>query len=135
MIMKKKKTLFVILLIGFLVFGLVVASFACISTLYEVQSFSLEDYSNFLDAPTGYKETHLGKIDTPKEARKSAVKIFREVYAEYFLAQTPPYIVSYDSENDVWLVQAGKSFIPRWGAHIIINASDGEILGLWNYKF
>ena len=135
MIIKKNKKLSIILLIGVLILGGVVAYFVCISPFYEVRDFSLEDYSDSLSAPTWYEEPYLGKMDTASEARTAAVKVFREVYAEYFLAQTPPYIVSYDSENDVYLVQAGKCFIPEWGAHIIINASDGEILGLWNYKF
>lgn len=134
MIVKKKRKS-AVSLIGFLVSVLLVACFICISSFYKVRRFSLEDYSEFTNAPTWYQESHLGKIDTASEARKAAVKVFRDVYADDFLAQTFPYVVSYDSENDVWLVQAGKYFIPERGAHIIIDASDGEILGLWNYKF
>lgn len=129
MIMKRKRKFTVFLVV------LLVACIIGISPFYKVRHFSLEDYSEFINPPTWYRESHLGEITTASEARKAAVKVFRDVYADYFLAQTFPYIVSYDSENDVWLVQAGKCFIPQWGAHIILNASDGEILGLWNYKF
>lgn len=108
---------------------------SCIVPFYRVRNFCLDDYSEFLNAPVSYSEPHLGKINNASEARSVAKKVFKEVYAEYFMAATFPYIVSYDSQNDIWLVQAGKCFIPEWGAHIVINASDGKILGLWNYKF
>jgi len=133
---KQNKKLFVMLLIvGVVLAGLLAAVCLWLLPYYQTRSFSLEDYADYVSSPVFYEESHLGKIDTASEARKAAVKVFREVYAEHFLAQTFPYIVSYDSKNDVWLVQAGKCFVPEWGAHIIINASDGEILGLWNYKF
>ena len=131
----KKERIFAISLIVFLVSMLLVACCICAFSIYKVRCFSLEDYSEFVDTPIGYQDSHLGKITTASDAKKAAVKVFRDVYADDFLMQTVPYIVSYDSENNVWLVQAGKYFIPEWGAHIIIDASDGKILGLWNYKF
>ena len=137
MVLNKKKKLFVLVLsiVGICILGLIIACYICLSPYYQVKEFSLEDYSEFIQTPSTYNEPYLGKIDTQFEARKAALMVFREVYADYSIAITPPYIVSYDSENDVWLIQAGMYFIPEGGAHIIINASDGEILGLWNYKF
>lgn len=138
MAIKNKKRFFVLLTIGILITALIIAYFTC-SLFYGVRNFSLEDYSGFIDEPPTWYEKHegtdWGKIDTASEARKVAVKVFREVYYDNSVAKTPPYIVSYDSQNDAWLVQAGMCFVPEWGAHVIISASDGKILGLWNYKF
>jgi len=137
MILKNKKKFFIKLsIVTILVSSLIIACYICISPFYEVKEFSLEDYSEFIETPTFYEETHLGKIENEVEARKAASKVFREVYDDYPESITSPYIVSYDCENDVWLVQAGMYFVfTGGGAHILINASDGEILGLWNYRF
>lgn len=127
--MKKRIVLIVIVLL------VICVLVSYIVPSYRVRYFCLDDYSEFLNGPGSGSETYLGKINNASEARSVAKKLFKEVYAEYFMAATFPYIVSYDSQNDIWLVQAGKCFIPEWGAHIVINASDGKILGLWNYKF
>lgn len=135
MVTNKKKKLFILLFIVILVTILIIVGYGCVIPVYEVRIFSIEDYSYALSYEGGYEGSFLGKIDNATEARNAAVKVFREVYYDNIFSITPPYIVSYDNRNDIWLVQAGSYFYPESGAHIIIKASNGEILCLWNYKF
>ena len=89
----------------------------------------------YMSVPASYQGLSLGKIENATQARCAAKNFFAMAYTDATMSITVPYIVSYDAQSDTWLVQAGMYFIPAGGAHIIINASNGAILGLWNYKF
>ena len=107
----------------------------CISQIYTVRTFCLEDYVENMSVPASYQGLKLGKIENATQARCAAKDLFAMVYTDATMSITVPYIVSYDAQSDTWLVQAGMYFIPAGGAHVIINASNGAILGLWNFKF
>ena len=105
----------------------------------NVREFSIDEYSEIL--PKDIKKEHengnvyLGEDLTAFQIRQKAKKAFRLIFDDNPIGRLPPYIVSYDKENDIWLVQAGLWGFIGGGAHILINASDGRVLYIWNYKF
>ena len=107
----------------------------------KVYEFCLEDYSEAVSSfSSNFEKTPFeafGEVNTAKDAKKIAEIVFNDFFrsAGYYGGTFKPYKVSYDSKNQVWLVQATKFFIPGAGAHVIIDQKQGTILAIWNTKF
>ena len=86
----------------------------------------IEEYSS--DIVLGY---------TPDEvtARKYAVKVWKDIYGSLSILDKP-YHVSFDKENECWLVTGGQKFVFSEGGmpYIIIRKSDGNVLAVWHDK-
>ena len=104
---------------------------------HRVFDFSLDDYSGHVDA---YREDHdrlYGTIETAEDARAVADRILQEEYRAkgYYAGTSKPLTVSFDEENQAWLVQATKHIFVKAGVHILLNKEDGRVLAIWMEKF
>ena len=120
-----------------LIFLLIVLTVGCVVAIYrlvnpKVESFSLEMYSQEIEQFP--KEEVLGKIETPREVKKAAKEIWKEIYGDS-VAYRVPYHVFYDEANQVWLVTGSWGLIIPGGPHILISATDGKVLAVWHDKF
>ena len=99
---------------------------------YRVDGFRLTDYSDFIaEFPS---EKVLGAIDSLQKAKEEAEIIWLEVYGDS-VKDMKPYIVSYDGESQVWLVQGTLKKNQDGGVPcILIQKSDGKVLAVWHGK-
>ncbi len=143
----------------------------------KVRSFSMENYlfnevdgnyndmvQRFLDSeefgPTQLRERLkgmkgksnidellLGRTETPKDVKRKAEAIWVAIYGKGIKKTNRPYVVSYDSEREVWLVEGsvnGQWYLriiefffgtTEGGApSILIQKNDGKILAVWHDK-
>lgn len=102
---------------------------------HVVHSFSLDDYADYIDGNFYYPAQ--GPIETADEARDVAEKIIRDWFRKegIYSGTAKPYVVSFDAENQVWLIQATMLFWVGSGASIIIAKEDGTVVSIWNQKF
>ena len=138
--MKKATKKIAIILSVILIFWIAIGIwFNFLPPFGNVRDFSIDEYSEILPkdvkAENESGNVYLGEDLTAFQIRQKAKKVFRLVFDDYPMGKHPPYIISYDKENDIWLVQAGLWGFAGGGAHILINGSDGRILYIWNYKF
>lgn len=99
---------------------------------YRVDGFRLTDYSDYIaEFPS---EKVLGTIDSLQKAKEEAEIIWLEVYGDS-VKDMKPYIVSYDEESQVWLVQGTLKKNHDGGVPcILIQKSDGKVLAVWHGK-
>lgn len=99
-----------------------------------VYTFSLDDYADYIGDDLGYPAQ--GPVDTADEARDVAEKIIRDWFRKdgIYSGTSKPYVVSFDEENQVWLVQATMFLWVGGGASIIITKEEGDVLAIWNQK-
>jgi hypothetical protein len=100
-----------------------------------VYTFSLEDYADFIHDDPVYPAQ--GSVETADEARDVAEKIIRDWFRKdgIYSGTSKPYVVSFDEENQVWLVQATMFLWVGGGASMIITKEEGNVLAIWNQKF
>ena len=107
-------------------------SFVCL------MSFQMTDYEHHIEQYEG--EIILGQISSQCDARRKAEVVFVEYFGERALANRP-YRVSFDEENDAWLVRGimitpFPRILTYWTfvgsvPMMIIRGSDGKVLAVW----
>ena len=104
-----------------------------------VGTFNLENYNDIIEYyennfPTEKVPEALGFVDSEKTAKGKLETVWIEIYGKS-IKNKKPYNVSFDNENQVWLVQGS---LPRnWDGgvpHILIQKSDGKVLAVWHDK-
>ena len=126
--MKKWKYWIVVLA----VLSIMLAVWICVSR-YSIGRFSLVDYQHFLsEFPC---DEVVGPVEDARTARQKAFALWSEIYGKEEIEEEKPFTVCYDEENDAWLVNGSKPIFALGGsAHVIIRASDGQVLALWHEK-
>lgn len=106
---------------------------------YDVHTFSLADYQDYLGSymlNEEYDDIRIcGKVESAIDAVEKAKTVMERVYGESALGTKGPYSVYYDEHTDTWLVIGTTLFLKGSGACVIIKGDDGEVLAVWNYKF
>ncbi len=97
----------------------------------HVGNFSILNYTRELTEFSSYIE--LGEIQNSEEAKNAAEKIWVETFGES-VKNKKPYRVSFDEENQIWLVRGSYLLVPG-GPHILIQKEDGKVLAVWHDKF
>ena len=135
----KKLTVFII----FLLLLIISTISLCIVTYYtnkqielpqdqtiQVSEFSLSNY--WAEVFDFHYEKNVGQITAPEIAIEKAKMVWQEKFGKYYVDNNDPITVSYDTENECWLVKEileGKNVV---GAtpHILIK-TDGRVLAVW----
>lgn len=114
-----------------------------VDPLYDIAYFSVDDYEYFVNRFPSDKV--LGPIDSAEMAKEKAESVWLEIYGND-VQEKQSYIVSYDKENGLWMVQGKilldfstdekELLIPAFGGvpNIIIQESDGKVLAVWHDK-
>lgn len=133
--MNKKLILYriVIVLIVILIGGGIYISFLKKTKTDEtIGTFKLTDYSYFIENFPSDKV--LGSVDSARLAKENAEAIWIETYGES-IKETKSYIVSFDYENKVWLVQGTLQKNLKGGVPcVLIQKEDGKVLAVWHSK-
>ncbi len=99
----------------------------------KVNEFSLSEYNNYIENFSSDKI--LGKIDNEKIAKEKAESVWIDLYGEQIKREKKPYIVSFDPNNEVWLVTGSLPKNMLGGVpYIIIQKHDGKVLAVWHDK-
>ena len=136
--MKKKVLFSIIVVLVFVLVGVGIYMFFFRND-DTVGTFKLEDYSSRIEDynnifPEDKKPEPLGRIGSAEVAKEKAEAVLIEIYGEA-AENRKPYCVSFDEQNQVWLVQETLPENMLGGAaHILIQKADGEVLAIWNYK-
>lgn len=107
-----------------------------------IGTFNLDEFGDEIDWYVGNEyfskedvPESLGFIDSPQTAKEKAKTVFLKIYGEKTVINRKPFSVSFDEENQVWLVQGTLPDNMEGGApHILIRKSDGKVIAVWNYK-
>lgn len=106
------------------------------NVIEKVGTFKLTDYNCFIEEFPSEKV--LGSVDSAQLAKEKAEVIWIETYGES-IKEKKPYEVSFDEENDVWLITGSmpknlfgniKGGVP----YILIQKADGKVLAVWHDK-
>jgi|GEM_PF-1883909 len=103
----------------------------------NVDSFSLAEYNYYIE--NFPLDRIVGFIDSSEDAIREAESIWIELFGEKVKKQRP-YKVSFDEENQVWLVEgtlhqpdAYPNVVVLGGvAYLLIQKSDGRVLAVWH---
>lgn len=99
----------------------------------KVNEFSLSEYSNYIENFSSDKI--LGEIDNEKIAKEKAESVWIELYGDQIKREKKPYIVSFDPNNQVWLVTGSLPKNMLGGVpYILIQKPDGKVLAVWHDK-
>lgn len=122
----------IVLIMALIGGGVYMAFFRKPKTVETVRNFKLTDYSYFIE--NFPSEKVLGSIDSAEAAKEKAEIIWLEIYGES-IKERSPYVVSFDDENQVWLVHG---ILPKYWVggvpQILIQKSDGKVLAVWHDK-
>lgn len=123
----KKTIVFFILLLLVIVLILVFIKY---NNSLKIEEFHLSEYIKYMqDSPS---DIILGEISSSKIARLKAEEVWMEIYGEKVKSKKP-YKVSFDSENQVWLVKGRLPKNMLGGVpYILIRKSDGKVLAVWH---
>ncbi len=128
----KKRIVLIIIIIILIGAGTVLGVILHNKSTNIIGEFKLSDYQYFLDNFSS--DTRVEEIDNDEEAKAQAEKIWIEHFGRE-VKREKPYNVSYDSENNVWMVYGS---LPRYysagGEAYILIQSDGRVLAIWHYK-
>ncbi|MBQ4283012.1 MAG: hypothetical protein IJB96_03690 [Lachnospira sp.] len=121
-----------------IILGVIVIIIIIGSVIYynrRVGEFSMEYYDYYLE--NFQSDITVEPIDKASDAKKAAQKIWIEKYGKDVLKDRP-YVVYYDKENEVWLVE-GTLLIAELGMGIggvpgILIDKDGNVLAVWHGK-
>lgn len=97
-----------------------------------VGKFNISDYNYFIES-FPYEKV-LGPLDSVQLVKENAEIVFIEVYGEE-IKDKRPYSISFDENNQVWLVQG--SLPEKWVGgvpNILIQKSNGKVLAVWHDK-
>ena len=123
--MKKYIAIFVIIFVCIAIVSGILLSVQCTWT------FSLADYSEMMDKFPS--DLELGAIDTSADALAAAEQVWTSIYGQS-INNKIPYRVSFDEEEQVWLVRGSYFFVFPGGPHILIRQEDGRVLAVWHDK-
>ena len=99
----------------------------------NLREFSLSEYNKYIEK-FPYDEI-LGGIDTQEIAKEKAETVWVEIYGNQIKKEKKPYIVFFDSNNEVWLVTGSLPTDMDGGVpYILIQKSDGKVLAVWHDK-
>lgn len=112
--------------------GIYISFFNKFKTDETLGNFKLTDYSYAIaDFPS---DKVLGSVDNAQLAKENAEVIWKEIYGES-IKDMRPYIVSFDNENQVWLVKGTLQKNWKGGVpYILIQKKDGKVLAIWHTK-
>ncbi|MBE6713384.1 MAG: hypothetical protein E7580_07705 [Ruminococcaceae bacterium] len=107
-----------------------------------VGTFKLEEFSDDIEwyveneyFPKEDVPGPLGFIDSPQTAKEMAEIVFLKVYGEKTVQNRKPFSVSFDEENQVYLIQGTLPDNIQGGIpEVLIRKSDGKVIAVWNYK-
>lgn len=126
----KKKILIISIAVIIVLFG--GGYWLYLNSTGEVDTFCLQDYSKIIDEFPS--DIVLGPVDDAKTAKKQAEKIWIDIYGKS-VKKEKPYKISFDEDQQVWLVQGTLPRNYNGGtAQILIQKSDGKVLAVWHYK-
>ena len=131
----KKKLLFgmvIALIISLIGGGSYMAFFKKEKPVETIGTFKLADYGYFIGNFSSEKV--LGPVDSAQIAKENAEIIWTEIYGESIKGKKP-YEVSFDDENQVWLVYG--TLPKNWDGgipQILIQKADGKVLAVWHDK-
>lgn len=103
----------------------------------KVKKFSVSDYST--EIKNFPSEITLGPIPDAPAASQQAESVWINTFGET-VEDEKPYIVSFDSENGVWLITGTlppntQDRITLGGvAYILMRKEDGKVLAVWHTK-
>ena len=98
-----------------------------------VGEFSLSDYSYYIEKYPS--DVYFGSVDSAKMAKEKAEMLWIEKYGDSIKKEKRPYMVMFDNQNQVWLVEG--TLKKNWDGgvpHILIRKSDGKVLSVWHDK-
>jgi hypothetical protein len=97
------------------------------------EDFSVDDYYYYIENFPSDKI--VGKIENIQQAQEQAENVWFEIYGSSINKLNKPYIVSYDSLSDAWLISGNlpKNYVGGV-PHIIIQKADGKVLAVWHDK-
>jgi len=80
-------------------------------------------------------EQYFGKITSPEDAAKFAEQVWIAVYGEEQILQQRPYIVKYNKDYDLWILEGDDEYL-KGGvggvAYAIFSGKDGKLLEFWH---
>jgi hypothetical protein len=99
----------------------------------KIHSFDLTTYSYELEKFKSDK--YVDKYSNADDVRTEAEKIWVEIYGDDVIEQKP-YEVSFDEDNNVWLVNGVFHEKNAFGgvAYILIEKDTGKVLAVWHTK-
>lgn len=127
----KKKMVFLIVIISLILIGVTIM-IILLNNGHEIKEFTISDYQYYID---NYgTEKYLGSVVDYRDAEKKAESFWLELYGKD-IKNKRPYVTSFDSNNEIWLV-SGSLPKNRLGGvpHILLRKSDGKVLAVWHEK-
>ena len=99
----------------------------------EIHSFDLTKYRSELE---NFKsDKYVDKYSNADDVKAEAEKIWVEIYGNDIIEQKP-YEVSFDEDNNVWLVNGvfHEKYASGGVAYILIEKNTGKVLAVWHTK-
>ena len=138
--MKKKKGW--IIGIVLLSIGIVIALIVFLSLVWNryieptrTSQFELKDYEYYLtEFPY---EKFVGPIDDSRTAKEKGIAVLKEIYGDEIAEEEAPFYVSYDRQNDAWLIHGSLPMLPLMDGgvgYVILSGTDGDVLAVWHTK-
>lgn len=98
----------------------------------EIGTFCLSDYQYY--AENFSSDEKLDNASDIKELMEEVDMLWKKLYGES-VKYKKPYRVFYDSQNDIWLIQASlKSNLMGGVSNILVQRSTGNVLAIWHTK-
>ncbi|MBE6713624.1 MAG: hypothetical protein E7580_08995 [Ruminococcaceae bacterium] len=110
--------------------------------IFEAGAFKLEWFSKHIEWYVGNEyfpkedvPESLGVIDSPQTAKEKGMAVLKKLYGEETLKDEEPFGVSFDEENQAYLIQGTLPDNMVGGvAHILIQKTDGKVIAVWHDK-
>lgn len=99
----------------------------------KVSDFDISEYSECIERFPS--DRNVGPVDDAYTAREKARMVWAEMWGKEAVTRCRPHVVSYDPENEVWLV---KGTLPKGKLggvdYILIEKSTGDVIAVWGTK-
>ena len=120
---------------------LIIVTLSFVFPKENIKIFSVKDYEHELNTFNSnqiqnFPRDQYGYIPDKKTAIEVAEKVWRRIVGEEDAKIHKPYIVYYDEDSDIWLVEGffGKNWGPGGVPYVLIQKADGKILAVWHDK-
>lgn len=110
----------------------VIILISCSISSKKIESFSLAEYNDCIEE-FSVDISYNMHIETRDDAVKIAEQLFAKEFGESAYSRRP-YIVSYDGENKVWLVQGTLPKGMFGGVPYLLIKENGEVIAIWHDK-
>lgn len=132
--MKKKAVI-----IGIVLLVLVVCVVMIALLPGKVESFSVSDYTEQIENPNFHTDKQYAAVTDARGAKKIGQEALTERFGDNddgYWFTWPRITVSYDEENDVWLIVKGNAslFPVEGGSLYVLIRSDGTEIAIWGEK-